>query len=80
MPDCALSVNFNVADREFLAVGVKVMLTEQLVPAASEPEQPLENGKSVAFAPVTVTPMLVSAVVPVFLSVTVLAAVDVPTF
>jgi len=35
VPDCALSVNFNVAEREPLALGLKLTLTLQLEFCAS---------------------------------------------
>ena len=36
VPDCALSVTFNVADREPLAADLNATLIVQLLPAASE--------------------------------------------
>ena len=74
MPDCALSVTFNVAEYETLATGLNVTLIVQLLPAVSELPQ-FELGVSVkfdAFVPVTVMAILDSVVAPVFLSVTVL--------
>src|ERR1700690_2476718 len=72
--DCALSVILSVADRAPLAAGLKVTLMAQLLAAAREVEQVEVSVKSVAFVPVTLMPVNDKAVVPVFLSVTVLVA------
>lgn len=74
VPDAALSVTFNVADREPLAAGLNATLIVQLLPAASELPQFELGVKSDALVPVTARLIGVSAVVPVFLSVTVLVA------
>lgn len=74
MPDCALSVILNDADREPLAAGLNATLIVQLLPAASELPQFELGVKSDAFAPETARLIGVSAVVPVFLRVRVLLA------
>lgn len=75
-PDDALSVTVKVPVRERMAVGVNVTVTAQLVPALSEPAQVLVSEKS----PPTVMPLSVRVAVPVFVTVTVWAALAEPRF
>ena len=56
------------------AVGVKVTVTLQLLPAATEEVHVVVSAKS----PVTVTPLFVTAVVPVLVTVTDMPALVVP--
>jgi hypothetical protein len=74
-----LSVMVNVAVRLKGAVGEKVTLRVQLLPAATEPPQLLDWAKSPEFAPDSAT-LKVKVAFPVLLRVTVCAALDVPTF
>ena len=60
-------------------VGVKVTPMVQLDPAASEPGQLFACAKSLPFAPAIVMPAIVSAALPALASVTVWAALVVPT-
>ena len=72
MPDSALSVIFNDAERTPLAAGLNVTLIEQLLPAFREvPQFPLLV-KSDAFVPVIAITIELSVVAPVFFKVTVL--------
>jgi hypothetical protein len=79
----ALSAIETAAVRVPPFVGVKTKLIEQLLPGAIEPVQVLalngENAKSVAFVPVMVLLAMFSAPVPEFVSVTLRAALVVPT-
>lgn len=76
----ALVVKVSAADRTPVADGVNVTLTAQLTPAARVPPQVFaEMAKSAAFAPVRVMLAIVSVAVPLFVSVTVCAAVVAPT-
>jgi hypothetical protein len=79
----ALSVITTFPDREPVAVGVNVTLIVQLAVGASEAVeggQLLPSAKSPGFAPAIAMLVIVSDVVPVFLSVTALAPLVVPTF
>jgi hypothetical protein len=75
----ALSAMDSTADRVPFAVGLKVTLMVQLPLAATEPPQVLVWAKSPALAPVKLRPETVSMTLPVLLSVTVCAALVVPT-
>jgi hypothetical protein len=61
------------------AAGLKVTLMVQFLPAATLLPQVLVCAKSEALVPVKETPTPVKAVVPEFVTVTVLAALVVPT-
>jgi hypothetical protein len=74
-----LSVTFKVALRVPVVAGLKVTLIVQLALAANELPQLLVCAKSPAAVPVIVKLVIVIAVVPTFLSVTVLAALVLPT-
>ena len=75
----ALVVNVSAADRTPVAEGVNVTLTAQLSPAARVPPQVFaEMAKSAAFTPVRAMLAIVSVAVPLFVSVTVCAAVVAP--
>jgi hypothetical protein len=74
-----LSATLTEAVRAPVAVGVKVTEIVQLAPAASVAGQVLVCPKSPAFAPVTEMAVIVSPAVPVFVSVAVWAAPEVPT-
>ena len=69
----ALSATESVAAKLAAEAGVKVTEMEQVAFAASELPQVLVWAKSVGFVPVIEIPEMVSAAVPVFLSVTVCA-------
>jgi len=73
-------VTFNVALRAQVVVGLKVTLMVQLAPAANELEHVWVCPKSPASVPAIAMLVIVIAVVPTFLSVTVLTALVVPTF
>jgi hypothetical protein len=60
-------------------VGVKVALIAQFAPAATEVPQVLVWAKSLAFAPVTAMPVMLKLVFPVFVRVTVWAALVIAT-
>ena len=75
-----LSVTFKEAARLPEAVGVNVTLIVQLLPAASELPHVVISAKSPGFVPVTATPAMLISAFPVLLSVTVCAALVVPTF
>jgi hypothetical protein len=75
----ALSDTEMLACRVPEAVGVKVTLMVQLVAAASELPQVLVCAKSPLFVPVMLMLLRVKAALPELLSVTVLAALVVPT-
>lgn len=75
----ALSVMLTDAERLPEAVGVKVTLIEQLPPAATGLPQVLLSAKSPEFAPVTPTVLMFSVVLPLLLTVTIWAALVVPT-
>jgi hypothetical protein len=71
-----------VAERAPFADGVKVTLSVQLAVAARVAGlsgQVFDCAKSVAFAPFTVMPLIVSAAVPLFVSVIDCAPLVVPT-
>lgn len=74
LPDLALSVMVNVAERAPLDEGLKFTLMLQLLPGLSELPQvvPAVLAVKSEVAPVIARPMERSGVVPVFLSVTVL--------
>lgn len=74
-----LSVIVRVALRAPIAPGVKVTEMLQFAPAATE-VQPLARVKSVAFVPLSPTPLTVSAEVPALVTTMVCAAVAIPTF
>jgi hypothetical protein len=76
----ALSLIFSTATRLPFAVGVNVILTVQLLPAASVvPQVVADWAKSPAFAPVNVLPDILRVVGRLFLIVTIFAALLVPT-
>lgn len=76
----ALSRTANLAVRKPTAVGLNVTLIVQLALAARLPPQVLlGEAKSPASAPVNVMLLIFSVAVPVFLSVTVFAALVTPT-
>ena len=62
MPDCALSVIFNEAERDAFAKGLNTRLVVQLPPADNEVPQFELCAKSDAFAPMIAMLMGVSAV------------------
>jgi hypothetical protein len=68
-----------LADRLPLAVGEKITLMAHLPPLATDPPQLFVWLKSPPLAPVIMMLLRVSVAVPVFLSVTALAALLVPT-
>jgi hypothetical protein len=72
----APSVMVTLADRVPGAVGVKVTLIGQLAPAASEVPQELVCAKSPLLVPVTAILVMLRAVAPVLISVTVCAALN----
>jgi len=74
----ALSAIERVAAKLAAEAGVKVTEIEQLAPAASDVPQVLVCAKSDGLAPASVIPEIVSAALPVFLSVAVCAAEVVP--
>ena len=73
----AFEAMFRVADAAPDALGVKVTLTVQDVPAATAP-QLLVWAKSARFAPLSVTPLTVSVSPPVLSTVTACDALVVP--
>ena len=75
----ALSVIVTEADRVPGAVGEKVTLMVQLLPAATGLPQVLVWAKSPEFVPVTVTAVTFNVAFPVLFTVTVWAALVVPT-
>ena len=76
----ALSVKVAAADSALVNEGVKVTLSEQLLPAATElPQVLLAREKSLLLVPVTAMLVMDRATLPVFVSVTVCAALVVPT-
>ena len=75
----ALSVIAREAVREPVAEGVKVTLIVQLAPAATLVPQVFVCAKSPLLVPVTAMLVMLSAAVPLFVSVTVCAALVVPT-
>ena len=77
----ALSVTDSEAFRTPVAVGLKVMLMVQLVPAATLEPQVLVSAKSPMFVPVMLIPepLKVSVALPVFVSVMFCEALVVPT-
>jgi len=84
----ALSATLTFADRAPVAVGLKVTPTPQLNPTFSElapkgQAVPLVGApklKSPGFVPVSVIPVILSAAEPLFVTVTLLTALDTPTF
>src|SRR5437773_406151 len=74
----ALSLMLTAAVRVPLAVGLNVTLILQLAPAANELPQVWVCAKFPALVPVIAMLLMVKIAVPVFLSVTVLAALVVP--
>jgi hypothetical protein len=79
----ALSLILTLALRAPAAEGVKSTRIVQLAPAASVLEASghvVVSAKSAAFVPVTLILLIVSAAVPELVSVTVWAALVVPTF
>src|SRR5436190_20599958 len=74
----ALSLMLTAAVRVPLAVGLNVTLIPQLAPAANELPQVWVCAKFPALVPVIAMLLMVKIAVPVFLSVTVLAAHVVP--
>jgi hypothetical protein len=74
----ALSVMLRVAVRVPLAVGLNLTLMLQLAPAANELPQVWVCAKSPALGPTIAMAVIVTLVVPVFLSATTLAALVVP--
>src|SRR2546425_1264735 len=74
----ALPATLSAALRVPLAVGMNVTLILQLAPAANELPQVWVCAKFPALFPVIAMLLMVKLVVPVFLSVTVLAALVVP--
>jgi hypothetical protein len=74
----ALSAIDSEAVRAPLAVGLNVTLIVHCAFAPTLPPQPLVSAKSPALAPVRVTPVTVMAVEPLFVRVTVCAALAVP--
>ena len=75
----ALSLMLSEAVSLPLAVGVNVTLIVQLAPAASELPQVLVWAKALALAPVIATLVMLNVAVPLFVRVTVEAALLVPT-
>jgi len=75
----ALSLMLTAAVRVPLAVGLNVTLILQLAPAANELPQVCVCAKFPGLVPVIAMLLMVKLVVPVFLRVTVLAALVVPT-
>ena len=73
-----MSLMFSAAVRVPDAVGLKVTLMLQLAPAANELPQVWVCAKFPALVPVIAMLLMVKLAVPVFLSVTVLAALVVP--
>ena len=76
----ALSVTVTLAVLVPDAVGLKVTLIAQVVPAATEPPQVLLWAKSPLLVPVTAMLLMLSAALPVLDSVIAWAALVVPTF
>jgi hypothetical protein len=75
----ALSVNVSVPSRIPLVAGLKTTETVHVAPAASEdPQVLLEIEKSPGSLPPMATLLIVTAVVPVFLTVVVNAALELP--
>jgi len=76
----ALSAMFTDAVRVPLAEGVKVTLMVQLAFAATVDPQLFDCAKSAGFVPVSVMLVILSAVPPLLVSVTVCGALVVPIF
>jgi hypothetical protein len=74
----ALSVTLRAAVRVPLAVGLNVILMLQLAPVANELPQVWVCAKSPALVPVIAIPLIVKVVVPILVSVTGFAGLDVP--
>ena len=74
----ALSATESMAEKLAAKAGVKLIEIEQLAPAASELPQVFVCAKSEGFAPPTLTLLIVSVALPVFLSVAVCGALVVP--
>lgn len=76
----ALLATERLAARAPAAVGVKVAVSVQLAPAATEPAAQVPvRAKSPALVPASVMPLMESAAFPVLVSVTLCAALDIPT-
>jgi protein involved in polysaccharide export with SLBB domain len=75
-----LSLMLTAAERAPLAVGLKVTVAVQLAPGAKVDPQVWFRPKSPLLAPVTVTLVIFSVVVPVFVMVDVIGALVMPTF
>jgi hypothetical protein len=75
----ALSVTVSEAARLPLAEGVKVTLSVQFAPAATEPPQVFVCAKSLEFVPVIAIPVRLKVALPLLLRVIVPAALLVPT-
>ena len=75
-----LSVMIKVAVRVQLAAGVKVTLTEQFAPPASELPHVVVSANSLASAPEKAIPLIDSATFPVLFSVKLCAVLVVPRF
>jgi hypothetical protein len=76
----ALLATEMLAERAPAADGVKVAVSVQLAPAATEPAAQVPvRAKSLALVPPSVMPLIVSAALPVLVSVTLCAALEVPT-
>ena len=74
----ALSLTLSDAVRVPLAVGLKMILTLQVAPAANELPQVWVCAKSPALIPVMATPAMLRVVAPTLVSVTVFAGLVVP--
>jgi len=74
-----LSATLNFALLAPFALGVNVTLIAQFAPTASEVPQPLVCAKFLGFVPLKLIPLIVNGVVPVFVKVTVCAALATPT-
>lgn len=75
----ALSATLRLAERAPVAVGAKITVIVHLLPAAKDPPQVFVWLKSLAFAPVILMLFRVRVAVPVFVSVTALPELFVPT-
>lgn len=75
-----LSVTASDAEREPGAVGVKVTLIEQVLPAARLVPQVLVWAKSAGFVPLSAMPEMSNVALPVLESVTASGPLVVPTF
>ena len=75
----ASSVIVTTAERNPTAAGLKLTLTAQFVPTATDEPQLLVWEKSAALVPETLTPVMLRAVFPVFVTVMACADVEVLT-